>query len=199
MKRAWVLSSLAIMGTALLLAGWHLSTRTTPQVKTKTAATLPLDAVMEDVEIRQFDQSGQLTQILTVAQWQHRQHAETAEWQRPRLKLFNKNGTWNLTAKQGTSIQKKLWGHIDEMHLSQDIVLDHTPLHAQNDWHLKTEYLLLLPDAQIAQTPNTVWIEGPWMQMKAQGLKADFKRESIQFVKTVDSRYHTAYNGTRKP
>lgn len=149
------------------------------------------DELMEDVHAIQFDEAGHLTQILTVAQWQHQHGAPTAEWINPHLTLLGEKGTWTFSAKHGTSNQQELWGHIQEMHLSRNIVVHHTapaPT-TENDWWLKTEYLLILPDQQRAETTHTVWVDGPWMNMKSQGLKADLTKDSIEFLNTVNSHY----------
>lgn len=191
MKALHIISAVGLAAAGIVsLVVWSISKPSTQHATVTHTQTAPLDTIMEGVEIKQFDKTGALTHILTVSKWQHRKNAETADWKTPHLKLIQQNGTWDLTAKNGTSLQKKLWGHIDEMHLSQDIVLQHIPHTGVNDWVLKTEYLLLLPDAKIAQTPNTVSIEGPWMFTTAKGLKADLNRETIHFIHTVDSHYH---------
>ena len=148
-----------------------------------------IDEMMESVQATQFDETGRLKQILTVTQWQHQQGAQTAEWQNPHLTMISERGTWSLSARHGTSTQQQLWGHIDEMHLSHHVVVHHAMPNKGNDWLLKTEYLLLLPDKQLAQTSNPVWVEGPWMHMKAHGLTADFRRDTIDFINTVESQY----------
>lgn len=162
----------------------------TPSTQTPAQSTAPIiDEWMEEVQAVQFDSNGQIKQILTVKEWQHQQGAQTAEWQKPHLSLPDKEGVWSLSAQHGTSTQRTLWGYIDEMHLSHNIIIQHTTAAQTSDWLLKTEYLLLLPEKRLAHTTLPVWVEGPWLHMQSQGLDADFNTDKIEFVNTVHSRY----------
>ena len=144
---------------------------------------------MESVEARQYDETGHLAQIMTVSQWQHQQGAPTAEWQNPQLSLMDEKGTWSVSARHGTSSQQELWGLIQEMHLSNQVVIRHTTSEKASDWLLTTDYLLLLPEQRLAQTTHEVFVDGPWMHMQSHGLSADFNEDAIEFVNTVNSRY----------
>lgn len=148
-----------------------------------------IDEMMETAQAIQFDENGQIKHILKVKQWHHYQGAPTAEWYYPELSLISDKGTWSLTAHRGTSSQHSLWGRIQEMHLSQQIVVQHTTPVQERDWWLTTDYLLLLPEQQLAQTATPVTVEGPGMQMQSQGLKADFIADSITFMNRVQSQY----------
>lgn len=148
-----------------------------------------IDEWMEEVQAIQFDTTGHIKQILTVKRWEHQQGAQTAEWQYPHLSLPDKDGAWSLSAQHGTSTQTNLWGRINEMHLSHNIIVQHTLSSQKPDWLLKTEYLLLLPEKRLAHTTQPVWVEGPWLHMRSDGLDADFNTDKIEFVNTVNSRY----------
>jgi len=144
-----------------------------------------------DVEVRQYDQDGQLhfqmtTPLIRGFQTQAKASAEDYSlFQTPVFNLVNdpKKPGWLITSQEG-----RLDGSNEWFTLSQDVVARQTS-EKQGEITITTSNLRLNTKEQFAETSKAVTMRAAKSQITGVGMRADMKRDHIQLLSNVKGKY----------
>lgn len=153
-----------------------------------------LDESMKGVQALRFDKQGNLIQILTMqAGWHHKGESVT-HMVAPYLKIIQSNGAlWDISAKTGESIQNTLGGKIQQLRLSEDVIVQQviTGSASKKDfwWKLKTPNLLFIEENALALTEDPVIIQTLGSETRAVGMRAHLDHHYVELLNHVDTHY----------
>jgi lipopolysaccharide export system protein LptC len=171
----------------LLLAvatGWFLQK---PEIDSpaSTARTHGPDMFADQIEVTVMDESGQPVYHITADHLTHSPDTDRFDLTRPFIELKRAAGdNWNITSERGQMTDKgdELW------------FLGKVNIHRQGSkpLHIQTSDLLVKPDEEIAETENKVSISAPQYKINAIGLKADFRKDLLEFLSRVRGTVNAA-------
>jgi len=155
------------------------------------------DNVVEEkilgVNIRRFDDNGRLFQVASMKEWIHHQGQSNADMIAPMLTIYQPDGSaWQIQAKHGQGFYKQIHGHLEKLHLTDDVVVER--LSQQHDVFLtlKTEQIIYVPDQYSASTTAPVTVTGKGIHLQAKGMQAFLDKQQVKFLHEVKSLYvHT--------
>jgi len=144
-----------------------------------------------DVEVRHYDQDGQLhyqmsTPLIRSFQPQTKASAEDYSlFQTPVFILVNdpKKPGWLVTSQEGRLDSNNEW-----FTLSQDVVARQTS-EKQGETTITTSDLRLNTREQFAETSKAVTMRAAKSQITGVGMRADMKRDHIQLLSNVKGNY----------
>jgi LPS export ABC transporter protein LptC len=145
---------------------------------------------MQGVRALRFDNQGHLNQEIHMQQWLRYQDTTVTQMIQPSLRVHATDGSlWDISAQNGEGFQEDMGKPLEKIHLFNNVIVKRTAKKADRWLTLTTTSLLFFPQEAMALTDDPVMIVGPNLQMKAQGLRADLDRHSIEFLKRVNSVY----------
>ncbi len=148
-----------------------------------------IDQSLKGIFAQRFDEMGNLSQVLSMDSWQHKQGDMVSALTSPHLILYQPNGEhWIIRAKHGLSKQTQVHGKIETLDLSQDVMITRFTDPADRIT-LNTPYLVLEVPQSIAFTKENVVIIGDGMSIEAQGMRANLKDHTINLLSNVKSHY----------
>lgn len=145
---------------------------------------------LKGVHATRFDENGNIASELFMTSWQHRQGQTHSEMVHPHLTLYQPNGEhWDIKANEGQSLQTQIYGKIDTLTLSDNVVVTRRLEHPNTAWELKTKQMVVQPLQSLATTQEAVFIQGQDTSIEAKGMRANLKEHSIQLLNNVKSHY----------
>ena len=168
---------LLILLLLVVAAGWFLN-------KPKTAEPDSVvrkqgsDMFADHVEVTIMDASGQPAYHIMADHLSHSPDTERFDLTRPVIEVNRPRGDdWNISSERGQMADKgdKLW------------FLGEVNIHRQggSPLHIKTSDLLVQPDEGLAETDNAVAVSSAQYKINAIGLKADFRKDLLEFRSRV--------------
>lgn len=145
---------------------------------------------MKGVQAQRFDQDGKLIQVATMESWFHYKDDPTSQMRFPTLKIFHQDGSmWDICADKGESFQAQINGKLEKLKLSENVVVQQLGGTNFFWWELKTQHLLFFVKNPMAFTEDPVIVKGPDLLIRANGIRAYFDRQYLEFIKDVETRY----------
>ena len=181
MKARLALLLLLILAVA---TGWFLQK---PQngSPNATARKQGPDMFAEQIDVTIMNESGQPVYHITADYMAHSPHTERFDLERPFIELKRAAGdSWNITSERGqmTDEGDELW------------FLGSVNIHRKGSrpLHIQTTDLLVKPDEELAETEYAVSISAPQYKINAIGLKADFRKDLLEFRSRVRGTINAA-------
>lgn len=180
------LPALLFVVALLLLAGRSALERLAapPTTPPKTMPTGP-DYTMKQMHTRRFDRDGRLIRDLRADFVEHYPDARGSHMLAPLLSANAKTGNpWLIQSREGTAPPGE-----KEFHLSGDVRIDRAAGPANEETHITTDSLRVLPDENYAETGDPARITGQGMQTNGVGLKAWLDEERLELLEQVRGQY----------
>jgi LPS export ABC transporter protein LptC len=136
------------------------------------------DMFADHVEVTIMDESGQPAYRIMADHLSHSPDTERFDLTRPFIEVNHPRGDdWNISSERGQMTDKgdRLW-FLGEVNIHRR---GGSPL------HIKTSDLLVQPDEELAETDNAVAISSAQYKINAIGLKADFRKDLLEFRSRV--------------
>ena len=143
------------------------------------------DMFADQVEVTIMNESGQLVYYITADHLTHSPDTDRFDLDRPFIEFKRAAGdSWNITSERGqmTDNGDELW------------FLGKVNIHRKGSkpLHIQTTDLLVKPDEELAETEYAVSISAPQYKINAIGLKADFRKDLLEFRSRVRGTIHAA-------
>lgn len=186
--------TIASLGLGAILFFAFLNPYPTLDVKPAQQNSAILEEAMKGVTAQRFDKNGKLIQIVQMESWSHNKGQAITHMIAPCLTLNQQNGSkLTVSGKEGEGYQSKMGTQIDKLQLTHDVSIKQINPNMENFWELKTASLLFFPKDPnpTAQTDDTVTVYSPSLTIKAEGMRADLHRETIEFLHQVKTFYAT--------
>lgn len=186
--------SIASIGLGAILFFAFLSPYPSLDVKPVHENSAILEEAMRGVVAQRFDKNGKLIQIVKMDSWSHDKGQTVTQMIAPCLTLNQQNGSQlTVSGKQGEGYQTKMGTQIDKLTLKDDVSIKQVNPHNDNFWEMKTTSLLFFPKEPnpTAQTDDMVTVYSPSLTIKAEGMRADLHRETVEFLHHVRTFYAT--------
>jgi len=143
------------------------------------------DMFAKQVEVTIMNESGQPVYHITADHMVHSPDTERFDLERPFIELKRATGdSWNIRSERGQMADKgdELW-FLGSVNIKRQ---GNRPLHIQ------TTDLLVKPDEELAETEYAVSISAPQYKINAIGLKADFRKDLLEFRSRVRGTINAA-------
>lgn len=186
--------SLLILPAVLAIAVYLIinSFNSPTPLSAENTANFPTDliAISEGINTISYDEQGNIAYTLQ-AQRQIQRDDDTSELDQPIIRLFKDNSAqWNIVANSG-NISAQQAGRVEntrELTLSGEVKLINLDDFG-NTITLNTEYLSIMPDQEIAETDQQVFLITSNIEHSALGMVADFANDEITFLSNSEGRY----------
>ena len=186
--------SLLILPAALAIAVYLIinSFNSPTPLSAEDTANFPTDltAISEGINTVSYDEQGDVAYTLQ-AQRQIQRDDDTSELESPVIRLFrDNNAQWNIVANSG-NISAQQTGRAEdsrELTLSGEVRLVNLDDFG-NTTTLNTDYLTIMPDREIAETDQQVFLITTNIEHTALGMIADFANDEIIFLSNSEGRY----------
>jgi len=153
------------------------------------------DYFMENFVSTKTDKSGQLKAVLAAVKMFHFPDDDTTHLVRPRLTQFNKDGNYHQIEAQRGLISSDG----DTAQFYDNVIVFQPAQHDRGEVHMFTNYLKILPKANLASTPEEVKItESPYSYMTGIGMVFDKNNDEITLQKRVKIHYLKGKEGQAK-
>ena len=149
--------------------------------------------ILEGSTTRSFNEQGKLHYTFEAASTEHFQidpkHSSSKDYTElsaPRMVLFNGPETppWYITADQGRATDSgqtiTLWGNVKIWQVDE-----------QQKSELQTQYLVVKPDLQYAETDKAVMMSTAGSETRAVGMKAFLQEDKIELLSRVRGIYES--------
>lgn len=186
--------SIAGIGLGAILFFAFLSPYPALDVKPVHQNSAILEEAMKGVVAQRFDKNGKLIQIVKMDSWSHDKGQSVTQMIAPCLTLNQQNGSQLIVSgNEGEGYQSKMGTQIDKLQLTHNVSIKQINPNNDNFWELKTTSLLFFPKEPnpTAQTDEMVTVYSPSLTIKAQGMRADLHRETVEFLHQVRTFYAT--------
>ena len=136
------------------------------------------DMFADQIEVTIMNESGRPVYHITADYLIHSPDTDRFDLDRPFIELKRAAGdSWNITSERGqmTDEGDELW------------FLGKVNIHRQGSkpLHIQTSDLLVKPNEELAETEYKVSITAPQYKINAIGLKADFRKDLLEFRSRV--------------
>ena len=190
MPRISLLILPTLFAVALYLLVSSFNSPTQPPEQITTSFPVDLLSVSEGINTISYDEQGAIAYTLQ-AQSQVQRNDDTSELQRPIIRLFRDNvAEWNIVANSG-NISARQMGQDDsrrELTLAGDVQLINLDDFG-NRTTLNTEFLIISPETEIAETDRQVQLITTNIEQSALGMTANFGNNEIEFLSNIQGRY----------
>ncbi len=183
------LRAYAIFFVLFFASLFYFSFQKTANLTYSSASPVIVDQSLKGIKALRFDEKGQLTEILHMATWKHIQGNPISELEAPFLEIYQPDGSWFISAKNGHSIQANIHSKIEKLQLFNEVSVKRVSINKKADWELKTEHLDFHPQLSTASTQDPVVIIGQGMQIHAKGMNANLKNHTLNLLNDVKSHY----------
>lgn len=185
--RWWLpLTLLAVMTSA----GWYQWLLHHPQGHHLTGDYI--DIIAETVQVKRFDEQGQLMQVLTSPRVEHYAISQTLHFNHPKAIIFPTQpgrSIWQMTAGMGV-----LSSHKDQLDLSQGVDIQELIV---NGKRLQTEKLTWFPANKTAVTDQLVTATEPGAVITAVGARFEQIPGVVYLLSQVKLNYQPAASEKR--
>jgi len=164
-------------------------TQLIPTVRPMNASVLPQE-YMKMVELTTYDTTGSLKNALYADYWAYSPQTEHSVLNRPKLVVYKPESVWEIVANQAKVSQPNI-GAIENIALTKNVVLQSTPLTADNDdiVTVETEALDYQPEKQYAETTQFVKMTKPALTITGTGLRAFLENNWVELLHDVKTYY----------
>lgn len=177
----------ALLAAITALSFWFRISSQRSAQPPAAAARLP-DYYLEGMERRELDQAGVLRSVLRTERLEHFSDDDSATLVRPRLEIYNDDGwTWLVQAESGWSN-----GAGTEVWLHGPVEIQHRDAAGDDQLHVATSELRLLPKEQFAETDRAATIREPRSVATGVGLRANLAENRVELLTQVTIQYDQA-------
>lgn len=143
------------------------------------------DAIMENFSAIKLNEQGTPRFIMAAKKMQHYPDDDSTTLEMPRLTTLSADRPpIHTTAKRGLVSSKG-----DEVFLHDDVKVLREASTAQDELTLRTEYLHVIPDKDLANTDRAVTIVDAHNTVHATGLEMDNKARTLKLLSQVRSEH----------
>lgn len=178
---------LLLLAVALLLGRGLLDRVTTPRPTASTAAADQPDYTMTTLHTRRYGADGKLARDLAAEELVHYPDARGSLLTRPLLTSLAAEGEpWLIRADEGRSPPGE-----QEVFLRGHVHIDRAAGPGNEELHLATTALRVVPEQNYADTGEPVAITSLGMRSTGVGLNAWLDKEQLQLMNDVRGQYET--------
>jgi lipopolysaccharide export system protein LptC len=149
-----------------------------------------IQSVSEGIRTISYDEQGEIAYTLQ-AESQVHHNDDSSELEKPVIRLFRNNSPrWNIVANSG-NISAQLEGQSEnsrQLALSGNVQLVNLDEFG-NRITLDTEYLMIMPEIEVAETDRRVFLSTTNIEQTALGMIARFGSDEITFLSNSEGRY----------
>ncbi len=180
----------AILAIALyfIVSGFNTPT----QNREASLASFPTEllSISEGINTVTYDEQGAIAYTLRAERQTHR-NDDSSELERPVIRLFQDNqAQWNIVASSG-NISAQQDGQSENsrrLTLNGDVQLVSLDQFG-NRTTLDTDFLIIMPDQEMAETDRQVLVRTNNIEQSATGMIAKFGIDEITFLSNSEGRY----------
>jgi len=181
---------IGLYGLLLLLvtgSGWFLVTQES-SLQLETASATGPDAFVKDMDLKVMNEQGQLGYRVKARHMTHYPSDERFKLEQPDIRILQANGdTWLINSEHGETTEAA-----DIIWLLGAVDIKRPPTETSSRLHIVTTDLLVKPDDEIAETENEATITSDEFLINAVGMKADFRKDTLELRSRVRGRYDGA-------
>lgn len=179
-----ILFSLTMI-TAIGLAVWTTLLSLRPQnILTADTSTLP-DAIMENVTSVIIDKLGKPSMKIVTPRMIHYASNDTTHLVSPKLTLYRKSPKpWIITSNFADATQG-----VENVRFKENVVIHHPADSSNPATLIKTSFLLVHPNRQVAETSELITLIQPSLVVKATGMYADMNSGDIKLLSQARGEY----------
>lgn len=172
-KQAVWLSSALI---ALACSGYYFAIPTTTvRLDAQTLSTTP-DAIITDLNVRQFDAQGQLSNHMYAKEMRHIPQGNTHLFKKPHIIVAQaKQANWDIRAAQARAINGG-----EQITFLQRVIVHQAPDSHNPESTLSTEELTYFPKQKLATSEAAILFKRPGSVVHSQGMKAYLNDNHVQ-------------------
>lgn len=160
-----------------------------PTTSLPTSHAPILEESMHGIQVKRFNQQGDLSQIVKIKSWLHYKGETATQMLSPYLETYHRDGhRWIISANHGQGFQGGM-KQLDKVQLSQNVIVQRLGQTIDSWLTLKTENLLLFPKQPSAITEDHVLLNGPGITLNALGMRAHLDQNAVEFLKEVKCCY----------
>lgn len=191
------LPAMLVVLALVFLAGRGLLDRMTQSDATGTVlASVQPDYTMDRLHTRRFDVNGRLARDLAADRLEHYPDARGSLLTNPLLTAHAERGEpWLIRAREGHSPPGE-----EEVNLKGRVRIDRAKGAQNDELHLTTETLRVLPEKNFAETGDPATITSQGMRSTGIGLNAWLDKEQLQLLDNVRGQYEgKSHSGAHRP
>jgi lipopolysaccharide export system protein LptC len=180
---AWAV--LGLLGLFAALTYWLSEAVQPPPPKLDGSTRHDPDTIVQNFSAMQLDPQGQPRFALAAVKMIHYPDDETTHLERPHFTRFNPTAAPLHALAQRGLLSKDG----EEAHLYDNVTVIREAYGNKSELVLRTSYLHVMPNKELAVTDKPVTIEDAHMHITAVGLKLDSKSNQLQLLSRVKARY----------
>ena len=148
------------------------------------------DFVIDNLKATKMNRDGRAEYTLAATSMVHFPASDSTEIQQPRLTQWRADAPpVKVSAASGT-----VSGNGKELHLKGDVVILREAAPGRGELRVDTNYLEVLPDAEIARTPERVVITQDGSRLEGVGMEFNNKARQLELRSLVSGTYQPAGN-----
>lgn len=173
----------------IALIAWWFTPQDKPTIANKTWLEKYPQEYMHDVAVWAFTEEGMLKHHLSAHYWAYTPDQHASQLSSPHLTVFKPDNTvWYIDAKFGHVKQPSL-GSIDQVELSDTVVLKRPATFNLMPITLETEVLRYQPKKQYAETDKKIKLTKPDLTITGEGMRAYLDKNSVELLNNVKSNF----------
>lgn len=178
---------ISLYGLLLLVVtatGWFLFQQETGLQRTTASASGP-DAFVSELDLKVMNEQGQLEYRLKARHMTHYPGDERFNLEAPDIRILQANGdTWRIRSEHGETTEAA-----DLIWLLGAVDIKRQQSATSNALHIVTSDLQVRPEEELAETDNAATITSGQFRIEGVGVKADFKKDTVELRSSVRGRY----------
>jgi LPS export ABC transporter protein LptC len=144
---------------------------------------------MSNVSVWAFTKTGGLEHHLSADYWAYLPKIKSSTLIEPLLIVYKSDHTlWKIQAKHG-KIHQPTMGHIDQVELSDTVILQRPETADAVPIKLETEQLRYQPKTQYAETERFITMTKPNLKITGVGMRAFLENSSVELLHNVKTFY----------
>lgn len=144
---------------------------------------------MKDVSVWAYTEEGMLKHHLSADYWAYVPLHQASQLTTPHLTVYKPDNTiWTIDAKRGDVTQPTL-GQIDQVELSDTVILKRPPSPNLMPITLETEVLRYQPKKQYAETDQSITLTKPDLKITGVGMRAFLEKNTVELLNNVKSQF----------
>jgi lipopolysaccharide export system protein LptC len=185
--------TLRLIATGLLLIGssWYLS-QMKPLIKLDTyTLSTTVDATITQLTVRQFNEEGQLSTLLTSPLMEHIPKKNVHLLSAPFIKIMQPNQpSWEISSRKARAVDGG-----QQITFIKDVVVHQKPGKDSVESTLKTEEVTYFPKEKKATTDRFVTFEQPGNTVESTGMNAYLDEKRVELLHGAKGSYAPNKNG----
>lgn len=144
---------------------------------------------MRNINLYKYNINGILQTKIIADYWQFFPKQQASIITNPNIMLYkDNNDSYNMIASKATINKEKI------IKLFNNVSIQQYKYDKKEGFNLRTTYLELNPDTNIAYTPENIIITKPGLTITATGMQANLKYNDLDLHKNVSTKYEPTSN-----